>query len=197
MSWLDRVSDKLILFPSVAPIETERKERLLVPIPQGNVEVWASATAPIDEASERIEIAVLKFTGNAGRAENVSCHPFDLVPNVDAKVWAVNHCGYGGSDGRPMLTSFASTCDATYVAIRNAFPDRPIFVCGNSLGCLSALYLATHHPVAALFLRNGPPLQQMIAGRLRYNWWNFGLARWLACSLPAELNCVENHLNPL
>ena len=64
-------------------------------------------------------------------------------------------------------------------------------VVGNSLGGLSALYLAAVRPVDALVVRNPPPLRELILGR--HGWWTLGLgARLIARQVPEELCPVAN-----
>ena len=60
---------------------------------------------------------------------------------------------------------------------------------------MSALYVAARFPVAGVYLRNPPPIAQLIRHRPRYNWWNFGLARHIADRIPPELDAVENAAN--
>jgi len=68
---------------------------------------------------------------------------------------------------------------------------RPIVVVGNSLGGVSALYLAADRGVDALVLRNPPPLRQLIVGR--HGWWNLTLgARLIARQVPEELSSIRN-----
>lgn len=134
----------------------------------------------------------LKFPGVAGRAERGGPHPFELVPECAVEIWTINPLGYGGSEGRATLRVTVSTCDAVWQTVTLKYPNASIFVIGNSLGCLAALYLAAAKAVAGLYLRNPVPVHQMIRTRLRYNWWNFGLARLIANQLPIELDAVKN-----
>lgn len=190
MSILSNIADRLILYPSAQQIDASEKIRRTVEIPEGKAEVWESQFG--SNSGKGQKLAVLKFTGNAGRAECVTNQPFNHLQSVSGTVWAVNQCGYGGSDGRASLGKFTTTSQAAYESMKRAFPDRPFFVCGNSIGCLSALWVAANLPVTGVFLRNGPPLRQMIAGRWVYNWWNLGLAQLIARSVPKELDCIAN-----
>jgi pimeloyl-ACP methyl ester carboxylesterase len=68
---------------------------------------------------------------------------------------------------------------------------RPIVLVGNSLGCVSALYLAANYQVSGLILRNPPALREVIIGR--YGWRTLFLgARLVARQIPAELCSLQN-----
>ncbi len=175
--------------------EGRRCERIATP--NGSVEAWITrsdciATTTLDGRKPPPGLLAIKFPGTAGRAERGGPHPFELFGNVISEVWTINPIGYGGSDGVASLRTTATTCDAVWDAVKQRYPGKPIAVVGNSLGCLSALYLASRQPVAGVYLRNPVALQQMIATRPRYNWWNFGLARQIARQVPGELDAVTN-----
>ena len=63
-------------------------------------------------------------------------------------------------------------------------------VCGNSLGALSALYLAAREKFAGVILRNPPPLRQLI--RVRFGWYSLGTCNWIAQQVPELLCPIEN-----
>jgi predicted alpha/beta hydrolase family esterase len=134
----------------------------------------------------------LKFPGVAGRAERSGLHPFELIPFMRTETWGINPIGYGGSQGTASLSTIAPTCEAVWKSVIERYPATPVFLVGNSLGCLNALYLAARKNVAGVYLRNPVPLSQLISGRLKYNWWNFGCAARLARQIPVELNAIEN-----
>jgi pimeloyl-ACP methyl ester carboxylesterase len=75
---------------------------------------------------------------------------------------------------------------AAWTAIRKAAAERPVVVTGNSLGSLSAVYLAAHFPVAGLLIRNPVPLRELILAR--YGW----PASIIARQVPAKLCPVRN-----
>jgi predicted alpha/beta-fold hydrolase len=211
--FLSRLTDRIILQPSRDPIDPEGRRRELIATPNGAVEVWVTTNEPksVDKSSPSSDqktpehatqgsespifkprMIALKFPGVAGRAERGGPHPFELVPDFATEIWVINPIGYGGSEGRASLSTTVPTCDAVWEVVRKRHPNIPIFVIGNSLGCLAALYLAATKPVAGVYLRNPVPVQQMIRARLSYNWWNLRFARIIAKRVPVELDAVEN-----
>ncbi len=187
---LARIADKLILQPTRDPIDTEDRQRHWIDTETGGVEAWAVRTETGDRSD--IDLLAIKFPGTGGRAERGGPHPFELWPELNAEVWTINHAGYGGSAGNASMQNLAGTCDHVWTHVTDIHPEIPIVLIGNSLGCLSALYLSARRPAAGLFLRNPVPIHQMISTRPRYNWWNFGMARLLANQIPAELDAVKN-----
>jgi pimeloyl-ACP methyl ester carboxylesterase len=102
----------------------------------------------------------------------------------------MNYPGYGGSSGGAKLDDIPPAALATYDDLRKrAGGDAPIFVCGNSLGTASALYIAANRPVAGLILQNPPPLRRLLMQN--YGWWNLWLAAGpVALQVPAQLNAT-------
>lgn len=190
MSWLAKFADRVVLCPSKHPIDPEDRQRRLIPFADGHLEAWTTSVHQDENATTKLE--AIKFPGNAGRAERGSAHPCELWPNVASEIWTINPAGYGGSDGTASLQKIARDCEAVFSFVADQFPDQKRLLIGNSLGCLSVFYLAARHDVDAIYLRNPPPLKQLIAQRPRYNWWNFGIARYVAKTIPDELDVLEN-----
>lgn len=138
------------------------------------------------------EWTVLKFPGTGGRAERAGPHPLELWPNASGEVWAVNPPGYGSSGGRAAVRWMPEVAVASWEFVRQRHPQLPMLLVGNSLGGTSALHVAARCPVSALFLRNPPPVHQLIRRRPRYNWWNLGAGRWVAAEFPASFDAVAN-----
>lgn len=190
MAMLSRIADRLILQPSTHFVDPLDLERRLIPDSDSTIEAWVSRIESSD--SKGTKTIILKFPGAGGRAERGRVHPAEYWPQVSAEVWTINHRGYGGSSGPASIQNFAPSCDAVWSAVANEFPELPILVYGNSLGCLSALYLSARFPVAGAYLRNPPPLAQMIGTRPRYTWWNFGFSKLIANQVPDALDAAEN-----
>ena len=190
LTFLQRLTDRLVLEPTTEPLDPGPKEPMGIEIGGHRVEVWRLA-AP--EESAPPGLMVVKFPGTGGRAEWAGSHPLDAWDDLNGEVWAVNQRGYGNSDGPASLQNFSQTCDAVWRALESQRPEVPVVATGNSLGCMSALYFASRYPVAGLILRNGFSLAHLISRRVAYNWWNlWQLAPLVARQVPQELNAVAN-----
>lgn len=196
MSLLSNLADRLILCPSTDFIDAEDRERKWIETETGKVEAWTvrtpAANADTHPAEHLHSLLMLKFPGTGGRAERGREFPAHLWADFETETWTINHRGYGGSSSPASLKNFTETCDAVWDAAVKQFPDRKILLYGNSLGCISALYLAAKNGAAGVFLRNPPALAQMIATRPRYCWWSFGLSKLVANQVPNQLDSVAN-----
>ena len=205
MSLLSKIADRLILCPSTNRIDLgENRRELIYNDGKIEIEAWVSQFGDVANASEENRLVVLKIGGTGGRAERATVHPAELIVDADhdgrfdaAEVWTLNHRGYGGSSAPASLANFTSTLEAFWSHIENLYPIETKLVTGNSLGCISALYLARRKTVGGLQLRNPPPLHQMIRTRPKYNWWSFGASKHFANQVPDELDSIENakHIN--
>lgn len=199
MSLLSKIADRLILSPSIASIDPgeNRREEFGGEIP---IEAWVNEVGNFDQTPPENRLIVLKVPGQRGRAERASVHPAELLvaANGDdgnfsaAQTWTLNHRGYGGSMGPASISNFVSTLESFWNHIEKLYPNETKLVTGNSLGCVSALYLARRKNVCGLLLRNPPPLKRLIGTRPKYNWWSLGFAKAIARQIPEELNSIEN-----
>jgi hypothetical protein len=189
---LAQLADRLILKPSTDPIATTGKVRRMVSMGTEQIEVWTERVGTASPADrQRVDLFVLKFPGTAGRAERATGHPADCWSDCQTELWTVNPLGYGGSSGRASLPLLAPATRAVYEELAQHAHGRPILVAGNSLGSLSALYVAANFAVDGVLLRNPPPLRQLIIGR--HAWWTAGLGAWLlARQVPDQLCGVRN-----
>ena len=188
--FLSQLADRLILKATTHYMDPQDRQRCVIKTPDSEVEVWINRT--VSQQTAPTPVVILKFLGTGGRAERAWPHPAELWPHVSAEVWTLNHRGYGGSPGPASLKNFCDSCDAFWNEANQQFPNSKIVVCGNSLGCVSALYLAARYSVDAVYLRNPPALRQMIATRPRFAWWSLGLSNLIAGQIPIELDSVEN-----
>jgi pimeloyl-ACP methyl ester carboxylesterase len=190
LSWL---ADRLILCPTRHPIDAGGKTRRMVSFggdtPNGALEIWTQRVEA--EPSAAADLYVLKFPGTAGRAERSTGHPADAWPGTSVELWTLNPPGYGGSAGTASLRGMAAVADTVLETLREQAAGRPILVSGNSLGCVSALYLAARHGSVGLILRNPPPLREVIVERFGRRWWSFGV-RLLAHQIAPELDAIRN-----
>ncbi len=66
--FLGNLPDHLILFPTTAPLDTHGAIRKLLPFQKGELELW-TARSQLAQQIGRAEIFVLRFYGNADRAD--------------------------------------------------------------------------------------------------------------------------------
>jgi pimeloyl-ACP methyl ester carboxylesterase len=202
MSLLSKLADRMILCPSTDPIDPNDNRREVLHCENGiEIEAYVSTWGDFDSSSLRDteKLLVLKIPGTGGRAERSTVHPCELIvgdgdksPFKAAQVWTLNHRGYGQSSGPASLQHFVSTIEKFWTFMGQRFPNEKKLVAGNSLGCISALYLARHKNVDSILIRNPPPLARLIADRPRYNAWNFGMAKFIANQVPSELDSLVN-----
>lgn len=200
MSLLSKIADRLVLCPSVNPVDPgENRREVFFDSDSIEIEAWVSTWGDFDSAPSAQRLIVLKIPGTGGRAERGSVHPCELMINdesdstfVAAEVWTLNHRGYGNSTGPASLQNFLATLEAFWDFIERRYPDEKKMATGNSLGCISALYLATWKNIHAILLRNPPDVARIISDRPRYNWWNFGMAKLIAKQVPDLLQSITN-----
>ncbi len=153
--------DRMVLRPSRHPIEHPTQRRELLDVGRRKLECFVQQNF---QSHQFPELLVLKFPGTAGRAERSTAFPMSLMKARRVEVWTWNPPGYGRSEGRAGLRTIADAALAFWeqVTKRRGGPDVTTWLCGNSLGCVSALHVAaTVEPDAAssgLILRNPPPL---------------------------------------
>jgi hypothetical protein len=193
MSLVRWLTDRIILGPTRHSLTPVGKSRRNLPLPGvGSLEVWVNRVGVAARA--RPDLYLLKFPGTASRAEDPTDAYAHFWPALSIEVWAVNPPGYGGSDGRASLRHIPSMSELAFAAVDRAADGAPVLIAGESLGCVSALYLSARHPVDALVLRDPPPLGEIILGRHPKGPLH-RLARALATQLPEGLNTLDNAAN--
>jgi pimeloyl-ACP methyl ester carboxylesterase len=184
------IPDLLILFPTTAPIETRGAVRKLIPFQKGELELW-TARSQIAQRSGRPEIYVLRFYGNADRADPWVAAEAEMWNGRSVEVWGMNYPGYGGSTGSARLATIGPAALAAFDALKQEARDRPIVLFGASIGTTAALNVAANRSVSGLVLHNPPPLRQMILRQ--FGWWNLWLlAGPAALQIPRDLDNVAN-----
>jgi uncharacterized protein len=179
-----RLADRLILWPQTDPIDAHGAARRALPFAGGTLEAWIAG--PADAGA-----FVLRFYGNADRAERWTTAEAAAFAGRRVQVWGVNYPGYGGSTGPATLQRIADASLVAFDALAREAAGRPIYVFGTSLGTTAALRVAAARPVAGLMLQNPPALRQLIVGE--YGWWNLWLlAGPIALEVPRGLDSVAN-----
>lgn len=182
--------DRLILFPTTAPIGAAGATRKTVAFAGGELEIWRAASRRARSAG-RTDAYVLRFYGNADRAEYWVAAEAEMWNNRAIEVWGVNYPGFGGSTGPARLAQLGSAGLTACSALQEVAGDRPIIPFGTSLGATVALAIAAQRPVAGVILQNPPPLRQMILRQ--FGWWNLWLlAGPVAQKIPRELDSIAN-----
>lgn len=179
--------DRLILFPTTTPIDAGRATRRTEAFAGSELEIW-SAASKLARSTGRTEAYVLRFYGNADRAERWVAFEAEMWNHRAVEVWGVNYPGFGGSTG---LVRLGPAALSAFDALKQVAGNRPIILFGTSLGTSVALDVAAHRDVASLILQNPPPIRQMI--HRQFGWWNLWLlAGPLAQKIPTALDSVTN-----
>jgi len=182
--------DRLVLFPTTNPIDAGSAIRKTIQFQSGELEVWTARSALADRPTGP-EIYVLRFYGNADRADRWVAAEAEMWNNRAVEVWGMNYPGFGGSTGPARLARLGPAALAAFDELQKTAGDRPIFVFGASLGTTTALHIAAHRKIAGLILHNPPALRQIILRQ--FGWWNLWLfAGPMAYKLPADLDSVAN-----
>jgi len=182
--------DQLILFPTTNPIKTQGAARRIIPFEKGVLEIW-TARSRLAQQKGRPEAYVLRFYGNADRADRWVALEAEMWNERAIELWGVNYPGFGGSTGPARLKRIAPAALTAFDALRREAAESPIVIFAASIGTTPALYIATQRPVAGLVLHNPPALRQIIL--YQHGWWNLWLlAGPVAAQIPRELDSVSN-----
>jgi pimeloyl-ACP methyl ester carboxylesterase len=182
--------DHLILFPTRAPIDAGGAVRKAIPFQNGELELWTAISRRAQQ-NGRVDTYVLRFYGNADRAERWVGLEAEEWNNRAVEIWGMNYPGFGGSTGPARLSRIGPAALTAFDKLQRHANSTPIVLYGASLGTCAALHVAAHRPVAGLILHNPPPLRQMILRQ--FGWWNLWLlAGPIALQIPRDLDSVAN-----
>jgi uncharacterized protein len=182
--------DHLILFPTRAPIDAGGAVRKTIPFQNGELELWTAISRRAQQ-NGRVDTYVLRFYGNADRAERWVASEADEWNDRAIEIWAMNYPGFGGGTGPARLSRIGPAVLTAFDELQHHVNGQPIVLYGTSLGTSAALHIAAHRPVAGLILHNPPPLRQMILRQ--FGWWNLWLlAGPIALQIPRDLDSVSN-----
>src|SRR3982751_481386 len=121
------LADRLILFPSRSPINAGSATRTFIPFERGELEIW-TAQSDLAQRSGRVDAFVLRFYGNADRADRWVALEADAFDRRAIEVWGVNYPGFGRSTGPARLSRLASSAVTAFDALKAKAGDRPIIV---------------------------------------------------------------------
>ena len=182
--------DHLILFPTKAPIDAGEAARKMVPFQNGELEVWTAKSYRAKQQAGA-DIYVLRFYGNADRADRWVAAEAEEWNGRAVEIWGMNYPGFGRSTGPARLSRIGPAAVTAFDELKGHADGRPIVLYGASLGSAAALHVARQRPVAGLILHNPLPLRQMILRR--FGWWNLWLfAGPIALQIPRELDSISN-----
>ena len=182
--------DHLILFPTKAPIDAGEAARKMVPFQNGELEVWTAKSYRAKQQAGA-DIYVLRFYGNADRADRWVAAEAEEWNGRAVEIWGMNYPGFGRSTGPARLSRIGPAAVTAFDELKRHAAGRPIVLYGASLGSAAALHVARRRPVAGLILHNPLPLRQMILRR--FGWWNLWLlAGPIALQIPRDLDSISN-----
>jgi hypothetical protein len=182
--------DHLILFPTRRPIDTGGAVRKTVPFENGELEIWTAQSRRAQQQG-RADIFILRFYGNADRADRWAAMEAEMWNDRAVEIWGMNYPGFGGSTGPARLARIGPAALAAFDALRRDAADRPIVAYGASIGVTAALHVAAQRPIAGLILHNPVPLREIILRH--FGWWNLWLlAGPIAMQIPPDLDSIAN-----
>ena len=182
--------DRLVLFPTTYRIDAGAAVRKPIPFEGGELEIW-TARSRLAQQRGQPEVYVLRFYGNADRADRWVAEEAEMWNDRAVEVWGMNYPGFGGSTGPARLTRLGPAALATFDAAKSEAGSRPVIVFGASLGTTTALHIAAQRKVAGVILHNPVALRQIILRQ--FGWWNLWLlAGPLAQKIPRDLDSITN-----
>jgi hypothetical protein len=185
-----RLPDHLILFPTTAPIDANGAARKMLPFQNGQLEVW-TAKSRLAQQKGGADAYVLRFYGNADRADRWTAAEAEMWNDRAVEVWGMNYPGFGGSTGPARLSRIGPAALTAFDELKRDAADSPVVVFGTSIGATPALHVAAHRRVAGLILHNPVPLREIILRR--FGWWNLWLlAGPVALQIPKDLDSISN-----
>jgi pimeloyl-ACP methyl ester carboxylesterase len=190
MMFCTPLPDQLILFPTTQRIDAHGATRQTIPFQNGELEIW-TARSRLAQQRNRVDAYVLRFYGNADRAERWVALEADAFGERAIEVWGMNYPGFGGSSGPARLKRMSPAALAAFDALKSKAGNQAIFVFGASIGSAVAMNVAANREVRGLVLHNPPPLRQIILRN--YGWWNLWLlAGPVALQIPRQLDSIAN-----
>lgn len=181
------LTNRMLLFPSKDGRAVGAAERVMIASAGGAIETIRAKSPSATTTPARA--IVLRFYGNADRADEWPAREAAAFGDSPVEVWGVNYPGFGKSEGNASLDGVARAADVAFAEADKR--GLPIYAMGTSMGTTAALHLGKSGKLRGIFLQNPPPLRQLIRGR--YGWWNLWLvAVPVAWNVPPSLDSIEN-----
>ena len=192
--------DRMVLRPSRQPLEFIPQQRVMLCKGSTPIECFVQTNFDADRFTP--ELVVLKFPGTAGRAERSGPFPMSVLSSLRIAMWTWNPPGYGRSKGRASLQKIGESAVEFWHQVSERYPHNPpTWLCGNSLGCVTALNVAAKTDASpnrcGVVLRNPPPLKlvfKRVARTYPLGIWAGPLVDNLCDSMDAMLTAQQCHL---
>ncbi len=182
-------ADRLILYPPAHAVAKPGVQRRTIRDGGNTIEIFTARSAGAQDVEPRA--FMLEFTGNMTRAEHIVAYVASRWEERPVETWVINYPGYGKSTGGAKLRNIPPAALAAYDELKCVADDRPIFVAGQSLGSIPALYVASKRDVAGVIIQNPPAIPDQIWKQ--HGWWNLWLlAAPVAWQVPREMNSFIN-----
>lgn len=182
-------ADRLILHPPAHAVAGPGVQRRTLAHGDNAIEIFTARSEGVTNGEPRA--FMLEFTGNMTRAEHIVAYVASRWEDKPVETWVINYPGYGKSTGGAKLRNIPPAALAAYDALARVAGDRPVFVAGQSLGSVPALYVASMRPVAGVIVQNPPAIPDQLWRQ--HGWWNLWLlAAPLAWQVPREMNSIVN-----
>ena len=184
--------DRMVLRPSRHPLEHPSQRRVMLHVQGQPLECFVRKN--FDDGRPP-DLLVLKFPGTAGRAERSSEFPISMLGDARVAIWTWNPPGYGRSGGRASLPRIAQAALEFQTQVQQSYGDPPmsVWLCGNSLGCVTALHVAATAQLdptrSGMIMRNPPPLISVVT-RVTKQYPLSGLMRGVIDSLCDSMNAM-------
>src|SRR4051812_7414174 len=181
------LSNRLLLYPSSDERSLDGAERVMIADAAGAIETIRAKSPAARSTLPRA--IVLRFYGNADRADAWPAREADSFGQWPVELWGVNYPGFGRSEGGASLSGVARAADVAFAEAEKR--GLPIFAMGTSMGTAAVLHLGTKGNLRGIFLQNPPPLAELVRGR--YGWWNLWLlAAPISWSIPSSIDSLRN-----
>jgi hypothetical protein len=105
--------DHLILFPTKTPIDAGAAVRRTIPFQNGHLEIWTAQSRRAQQQG-RADVFVLRFYGNADRADRWTAMEAEMWNDRAVEIWGMNYPGFGGSTGPARLSRIGSAAVAAF-----------------------------------------------------------------------------------
>jgi len=111
------LADHLILFPTTQPIDSGGASRNTIPFENGALEIW-TAKSRRAQRQGRADLFVLRFYGNADRADRWPALEAGMWNDRAVEIWGMNYPGFSASTGPPRLARIGPAAIAAFDALK-------------------------------------------------------------------------------